>query len=146
MPSSIANSCPPPWPNKYPNRNQYQYNNKYISARITTGQRPPPWPNKNNTTPISLITNSHLSHWPNHTVYQPTASTPPACPPPWPILLPNILQNHQNARCQLRQRSQILSSFSWTFTYPTLILILHSLISLHHHSSLTSHHSFHFFL
>ena len=38
---SIVNSCPPPWPNKYPNRNQHQHDSKYILARITTGQQPP---------------------------------------------------------------------------------------------------------
>ena len=100
---SITNSCPPPWPNKYLNRNRYQHN-KYISARTTTARRPPPWPNKNGAIPISF-TSSHLPHWPNHTIYQPTTSTPPARPPPWPILPPNTLQNYRNARRRLRKRS-----------------------------------------
>jgi hypothetical protein len=101
---SIINSRPPPWPNKYPNQNKYQHNNKYILTRTTTGRRPPPWPNKNGDVPISF-TSSHLPHWPNHTIYQPTTSTPPTRPPPWPILPPNTLQNYRNAKRRLRKRS-----------------------------------------
>ncbi|KIM78265.1 hypothetical protein PILCRDRAFT_11258 [Piloderma croceum F 1598] len=115
IPYSTIQFRPPPWPIKHPNQSQHQHNNKDISARITTAQRPPPWPNKNGTVPISF-TSSHLPHWPNHTIYQPTTSTPPARPPPWPILPPNTLQNYRNARRRLRKKSQILFYFSSFFS------------------------------
>jgi hypothetical protein len=79
----------------------------------------PPWPNKHpNTHPISSITNSHPTPWPNWHHWHhhhcrntkcPISQTPCTHPPPWLILSPDPLQNHWNVRRQLRRRSQTLS-------------------------------------
>jgi hypothetical protein len=115
-----ARPRPPPWPNKNPNRNRHwSKSNRHTPARKTTNRRPPPWPNKHlNTHPILSITNSPPAPWPNwHHCHHhhcrntkcPVSQTPRARPPPWPILSPDPLQNHWNARRRLRRRSRTLS-------------------------------------
>jgi hypothetical protein len=87
-PHSTTHSRPPPWPNKYPNRNQHQRNSKYTPARNTMGQRPPPRPNIQLTpSPILSIANPR--------------------PPPWPIIPHNLdrtLHNHRNAKRRVKHR------------------------------------------
>jgi hypothetical protein len=85
-PYSTSRSRPPPWPNKYRNRNQYQHNSKYTPARNTMGRRPPPWPIIPTPTPILSITNPR--------------------PPPWPIISYQTIRNRRNAKRRLKAKSR----------------------------------------
>jgi hypothetical protein len=129
-------SRPPPWPNKYRNRNQSRHNNsRYITARkpmrsrlppwpnqrqqhnpryTTTSVRPPPWPNDSDTSPILSITNPCPLPWPNqrHHRRKPTSSTRRSRPPPWPIIPRHsnrTLQNRWNAKRRIKARSRGIS-------------------------------------
>jgi hypothetical protein len=128
VPYSTSRPHPPSWPNKHQHQNGNRYgNNKYTTKARNHKQHytpcyaaihrcPPPWPIKTSLSPISLISNSRPPPWPNqhhchhHYHHRPntkhyTIQTPHAHPPPWPILTPDTLQNHQNVRHQLRGRS-----------------------------------------
>ena len=132
-PYSTSRPRPPPWPNKHQRQNRNRCgNNKYTTKARNHKQRntpcyaairrrPPPWPIKTPLSLISLISNSRPPPWPNqhhrhhHYHHYPntkhyTIRTPHARPPPWPILTPDTLQNHRNARRRLRGRSRIFLS------------------------------------
>jgi hypothetical protein len=89
-PYFTSRSCPPPWliKNSNKNRNKYYYGTHSPSG-TTPKRRPPLWPIIPTPTPILSIANPH--------------------PSPWPIIphYPNqTTQNHQNAKCQLKAKSQ----------------------------------------
>ena len=133
VPYSTSRPCPLPWPNKHQHQNGNHYNNNKYTTKTRNHKQcctpcyaaihrcPPPWPIKTSLSPISLISNSRPPPWPNqhhchhHYHHRPNTKhyiirTPHAHPPPWPILTPDTLQNHRNARCQLRGRSRIFLS------------------------------------